>query len=158
MRYLFLLVFLYGCYTSKDAQKDLSKVQEKHPEELAKVCKDKYPCLPKKTDTVEKVYYDLIEVECPGTVYIEKRDTIISKDTIYVKITKKVPSKEIIITKYIKDSAELQVALNQLADCKQQTEKLKWDNERKKSIIGKGLLVSLSLLLALLVYILMKKK
>jgi hypothetical protein len=156
MRYLILLVFLYGCYTAKDAQKDLNKVQEKHPQELAKVCKDKYPCLPKKTDTVEKVYYDLIEVECPE-VYIE-RDTFISKDTIYVKVLKTLPRKEIIVTKYIKDSAELQVALNQLAVCKQETEKLKADNDRKKSIISNGLIVSLSLLLALLVYILMKKR
>jgi hypothetical protein len=146
-----------GCYSVKDAQKDLAKVGEKHPGELAKVCKDKYPCLPKKTDTVEKVYYDLIEVECPA-VYIEKRDTFISKDTIFLRVTKTLPRKEIIVTKYIKDSAELQVALNELAVCKQQTEKLKWDNERKGKIIGKGLLVSLSLLLALLVYILMKKK
>lgn len=158
MRYLFLVFFFWGCYSAKDAQKDLAKVADKHPMELTKVCKDRFPCLPKKTDTVEKVYYDFIEVECPETIYIEKRDTFISKDTIYVKITKKVPSKEIIITKYVKDSAELQVALDQLAVCKQETEKLKWDNERKRGIISKGLLVSLSLLLALLVYILMKKR
>lgn len=156
MRYLFLVLFLYGCYTAKDAQRDLGKVQEKHPTELAKACKDKYPCLPKKTDTVEKVYYDLIEVECPE-VYIEKRDTFISKDTIYVKVLKTLPRKEIIVTKYIKDSADLKVALDELAVCKQQTNKLKADNDRKKSIISNGLIVSLSLLLALLVYILMKK-
>lgn len=158
MRYLFLVFFFWGCYSAKDAQKDLAKVADKHPMELTKACKDRFPCLPKKTDTIEKVYYDFIEVECPETIYIEKRDTFISKDTIFKVVTKYAAKKEIIVTKYIKDSAELQAALDRLAVCEQQSAKLKEDNNKKKNLIKSGLIVSLSLLLALLVYILMKKK
>lgn len=72
MRYLFLLL-LVGCYTAKKAEKDINKIQEKHPEVLAKKAASLYP-IKNHIDSSEFVNY-LEQINM-------KIDSILVKDTI----------------------------------------------------------------------------
>ena len=102
------LIVMVGCYTPQKADKHLAKAMTKYPQKVAGLCKDKYPCKPGKTDTIEKVYYDLIEVECPDMTSV-RYDTIekevVKVITKTIKVPVKVPAKEVIITQYLVDSA-----------------------------------------------------
>lgn len=103
-----LLIVAAGCYTPKKADKQLAKAMDKYPEKVAELCKDEYPCKPGKSDTVEKVYYDLIEVECPDypdAIHDTIRDTLKKESVRIIKVKVPVKGKETIITQYLVDSA-----------------------------------------------------
>ena len=125
-----------GCYTPKKADKQLAKAINEYPEKVAKVCKDEFPCKAGKTDTLEKVYYDLIEVECPDYP-IPTTDTI--RDTIQTQRTKivkvQVPAKEIVITKYIIDSALVKVYQNQYEKVVKEADEWKYKVKSKMNWI-----------------------
>lgn len=104
---------MYGCMTPKKADRQLSKIMDEYPDKVSIVCQDEFPCKPLKADTIEKVYYDLIEVECPEVTKVIK-----STDTIIKKVHVKIPSKERIIIKYIEDSAKIYQLSQALTDCK----------------------------------------
>lgn len=72
MRYIFLLL-LVGCYTAKKAEKDINKIQEKHPQVLAKKAASLYP-IKYHIDSSEFVnYLEQINI---------KIDSMLVKDTI----------------------------------------------------------------------------
>ena len=67
MRYLIPVVVLmiWSCNPSRK----IDKLNKKHPELLANFCKDTFPCVTSKIDTVTNVEYDFVEVQCPGYDY-----------------------------------------------------------------------------------------
>ena len=144
------LIVMVGCYTPKKADKHLAKAMSEYPEKVAGICKDEFPCKPGKTDTLEKVYYDLIEVECPPE-YIEvvKSDTIEKIKTKVVTKLVKVPSKEIVITKYIIDSALVKVYQSEADKAKMDAALCKDRNKSRMNIIW-ALIAVVCLLTALL--------
>ena len=125
MRYLIpVLILLISCNPSRK----LDKLNAKHPELLAKFCMDTFPCVTSKIDTVTRVEYDFVEIQCPGvedyhidTVWLDnKKNQIIDGPTVIVR-----QNKYNTITKIIKDSAAIKsfelevIALN--TKCKEIT-------------------------------------
>lgn len=51
-KWFILLLFTYGCYNSKKAIQDTSKAIINYPEAIAKVTRDRFPCVPTKSDTI----------------------------------------------------------------------------------------------------------
>jgi hypothetical protein len=86
--------------------KKLEKLNKKHPQLLANFCRDTFPCVTTKVDTIKEIQYEFITVECPG---YEIKDTIvitrdkIIKGSAVIKYEKKTNT----IIKTIKDSAEI---------------------------------------------------
>ena len=107
MRYLIpALILLISCNPSRK----LDKLNKKHPELLANFCKDTFPCVTSKIDTVTMVEYDFVEIQCPGvedyhidTVWLDnKKNQIIDGPTVIVR-----QNKYNTITKIVKDSAAI---------------------------------------------------
>lgn len=122
MRYLVLIVLLTGCMTAEKAKRKLNKIENDYPELVSEICAVEYPCIPRKADTIEKVYYDFIEVECPdGQIPVTSRD---STDTVYIikynerRVTKEVriPCESKVITQYLEDTAKVADLRNRLAE------------------------------------------
>lgn len=131
-----LLVVMAGCYTPKKADKHLAKAMDEYPEKVAFLCKDEFPCKPGKIDTVEKVFYDLIEVECPDyPVPVQIRDTVekVKEKVRVVKI--QVPGKERIITKYVIDSALVKVYQSKFESCTKEADQWKYKVKSKMNWI-----------------------
>lgn len=90
MKYLlFVFLFLvFGCYSERQAQRDLIEAQLKHPEVVTKFVAKNYPCdsVVIRIDTIEKVKWKII-VDSLNKKIIIKKDTInkILKDTIFLR-------------------------------------------------------------------------
>jgi hypothetical protein len=95
---------------SCNPSKKLDKLNKKHPELLANFCKDTFPCVTSKVDTVTNIEYDFVEIQCPGvedyhidTVWLDNKKTqIIDGPTVIVR-----QNKTNTIIKVIKDSAAI---------------------------------------------------
>lgn len=117
MKYLIpALILLISCNPSRK----LDKLNAKHPELLAKFCMDTFPCVTSKIDTVTRVEYDFVEIQCPGvedyhidTVWLDnKKNQIIDGPTVIVR-----QNKYNTITKIIKDSAAIKSCELELVSC-----------------------------------------
>lgn len=126
MKYLIpvlMTVIILSCNPSKK----LDKLNEKHPELLAKFCKDTFPCVISKVDTITSfdTVYTAIKIneyeEIPkDTIWLVKnKTTLINRPVI---IATKHPVKTIV--KVIKDSAELTSIRFDLIKCNQESNKL----------------------------------
>lgn len=129
-------IAMVGCYTPRKADKHLAKAMDEYPEKVASICSKEYPCKPGKTDTIEKVYLDLIEVECPDYP-VPTTDTI--RDTIQTTRTKivriEVPRKERVITKYIIDSSLVKVYTSKYEACAKEADMWKYKVKSKMNWI-----------------------
>lgn len=112
---LVALLLLTGCYTQKKANKQLDRGFERWPALAAEKCRKTFPLTPVKSDTVESIVYDWIEIECPDSVIItetkEGQTTIIRKK---VTVTVERPDTTLIITKTVKDSADATIYRSQI--------------------------------------------
>lgn len=126
MKYLIpvlMTVIILSCNPSKK----LDKLNEKHPELLAKFCKDTFPCVISKVDTITSfdTVYTAIKIneyeEIPkDTIWLVKnKTTLINRPVI---IATKHPVKTIV--KVIKDSAELTSLRFDLIKCNEESNKL----------------------------------
>lgn len=110
--------------------KHLNKAYTKDPAAVAKFTRDKFPCTDGVSDTVIKTEYSYVEVKCDN-------DTVTKTDTLFIKndtkpktytITKTkfiaTPKEVMVVTKYIKDSAEAVSLGFQLDEAKQKNTKL----------------------------------
>jgi hypothetical protein len=109
MRYLILLLIAVTIWSCNPSRK-LDNLNKKHPELLANFCKDTFPCVTTKVDTLTKIEYDFVEIQCPGvedyhidTVWLDNNKTqIIDGPTVIVR-----QNKTNTIIKVIKDSAAI---------------------------------------------------
>lgn len=105
MKYLILALTTITTLSCNPSKK-LDKLNKKYPELLANFCRDTFPCVTTKIDTIKEIEYEFITVECPG---YEAKDTIvitrdkIIKGSAVIKYEKKTNT----IIKTIKDSAEI---------------------------------------------------
>lgn len=116
IKYLCFALLLSGCnkYTPEEALRDMNKANDLHPKVVSDYVGEHFPCKTK-SDSVIKVdtMYQYIEVSCPPTDTIQTSDTIYLdkiKNTTKTNIVRKIvaiPSKSIIVTKYVEDSAKL---------------------------------------------------
>jgi len=132
MKYLIpvlMTVMILSCNPSKK----LDKLNEKHPELLAKFCKDSFPCVTSKVDTITSfdTVYTAIKIneyeEIPkDTIWLVKnKPTLINRPVI---IASKYPVKTIV--KVIKDSAELTSIRFDLIKCNEEGNKYITENRK----------------------------
>jgi len=135
MRYLIpVLILLISCNPSRK----LDKLNAKHPELLAKFCKDTFPCVTSKIDTVTKVEYDFVELQCPGyepgnidTIWLtHNKNKFVTGPTI-VATEYKINT----ITKTIKDSAEIRSCELELISCNNKCNDLLEQNRKLQNKI-----------------------
>jgi len=151
------LVILISCNPSKLAIKKLNKAYELDPGKVAEFCSIKYPVIMIETDTVVVVEYDFIEIECPPVQkpeWILKKDStgsiskhgvitykkaikrgIVRVDTMPIKVKVKTPITTKVITKYVKDSAQIASISSQLKDCNDETSKLRKKLDKRNSLM-----------------------
>lgn len=126
MKYLIpvlMTVMILSCNPSKK----LDKLNEKHPELLAKFCKDTFPCIISKVDTITSfdTVYTAIKIneyeEIPkDTIWLVKNKPVLINRPVI--IATKHPVKTIV--KVIKDSAELTSIRFDLIKCNEEGNKL----------------------------------
>jgi len=132
MKYLIpvlMTVMILSCNPSKK----LDKLNEKHPELLAKFCKDSFPCVISKVDTITTfdTVYTAIKInefeEIPkDTIWLVKnKTTLINRPVI---IGQKYPVKTIV--KVVKDSAELTSIKFDLIKCNEESNKYITENRK----------------------------
>ena len=121
MRYLLIILLLYGCYLPKRAERQLDKVQSKYPELLAKKSIELYPIkqridsvefvkwkdsiiyvLSTTNDTINNINFDTIN----NCIKLEKRLSI-ANELLRRKV---IPSKIV----YIEDSSKIFILNNEL--------------------------------------------
>lgn len=132
MKYL-ILVLMMGMILSCNPSKKLDKINEKHPELLAKFCKDSFPCITSKVDTITSfdTVYSAIKIneyeELPkDTIWLVKnKPTLINRPVI---LATKQPVK--MIVKIVKDSAELTSIRFDLIKCNEEGNKLITENKK----------------------------
>ena len=128
--------------------KKLSKAYNADPVAVAKFCHDKFPCADGVSDTVTRTEYNYVEIKCAN-------DTITTTDTIIIPSEAKTftiyknkyiaTAKEVtIITKYVKDSAEVVSLKGQLEESKNKATKL-YDKLGKKMTWINWLLIALAI-------------
>jgi len=127
---------MMGMILSCNPSKKLDKINEKHPELLAKFCRDTFPCIISKVDTITSfdTVYSAIKIneyeELPkDTIWIVKnKPTLINRPVI---IASKYPVKTIV--KVIKDSAETTSVRFELNKCNEESNKLITENSKLHS-------------------------
>jgi len=127
-----ITVMILSCNPSKK----LDKINEKHPELLAKFCKDSFPCITSKVDTITSfdTVYSAIKIneyeEIPkDTIWIVKnKPTLINRPVI---LATKQPIK--MIVKVVKDSAEVTSVRFDLIKCNEESNKLITENSKLHS-------------------------
>lgn len=153
-----MLIWFCSCYTPNKAKKDIDKAYKHHPNEVAKFAADKYPCKDGIIQVVHDTSYDFIEIACPDGINdtIYKRDTVtitqkIKGKTIEVQKVKvlKIPSDKVIITKYVKDSAQLAVLYGKIKSLEDDKIKLSYQCEKRQESI-KWLLIALAVCLLII--------
>jgi predicted nucleic acid-binding Zn ribbon protein len=119
MKYLIPLLIAVTTLSCNPSRK-LDKLNEKHPELLAKFCKDTFPCVNSKIDTITNVEYDFIELQCPGyepgnidTIWLTHNKTQFVTGPTIVASEYKINT----ITKTIKDSAAIRSCELELITC-----------------------------------------
>jgi hypothetical protein len=121
MRYYSLLIVLLlsACYSSKKAEKQVGKALLYHPEIVATIARNAFPCFNVKVDTITKE--KMIMVDCPesDSTIIYVRENAIHEtihDTIHLTRNVKVPVKvqDIMLYTYYEDSAKIKLLQNQI--------------------------------------------
>ena len=157
MKYL-IPVLIAMTTLSCNLSKKLDKLNEKHPELLAKFCKDTFPCVTTKIDTSKSIEYEFIEIQCPGydydNAYIDtvwlthSRTQVIDGPAIVV--TEKLTNT---ITKTIKDSAAIRSCELELISCNNKSNDLLQQNVKLQNKVTTKNRWIMWLIIALLVTI-----
>ena len=117
MKYILIILVFSGCYTAEKAARQVNKANYKHPEVVAKLARDIYPCTDLlKDDTTIFLRDTLIYIECPDNITPDKTYEVVRYDTLNKTITKIVrvpvnlPIITQVVTKWYEDSAKLKIA------------------------------------------------
>lgn len=115
---LLILLALSACYGSKKAQKQVGKALYYHPEIVATIARNAFPCYNIKVDTITKE--KTLFVDCPESdstiVYVHDFGYKTIHDTIRIKKIVKVPVKvqDIMLYTYYEDSAKIKILQDQI--------------------------------------------
>jgi hypothetical protein len=162
--YPFIIILFFGCYTQKEASKDLNKAKSKYPELTAKFTRDNFPCKTTDSSVVYDTVYRDVEVLCPPPTYVYTTDTLyknkvdtikVKGNTQYVKTLVRVPVKQETITKWYEDSSKIFLIMKDLEKCKAEKDKYVKKNELKRSFI---LWLIIALLMSILFNIFLLRK
>jgi hypothetical protein len=128
------MMMILSCNPSKK----LDKLNEKHPELLAKFCNDTFPCVTIKVDTITSfdTVYTAIKIndneELPkDTIWLVKNKPTLINRPVY--LASKYPVKTIV--KVVKDSAELTSVRFDLIKCNEESNKFITQNTKLQNKI-----------------------
>jgi hypothetical protein len=146
---------IWSCNPSKK----LDKLNKKHPLLLANFCKDTFPCVVSKVDTITSFDTNYITIECPG---YEVKDTILITNYLKGSAVLKYVDKTNTIIKTIKDSAEIRACELELIDVnKKLNESKALNNKLQNKVSAKNRFISwliIAVLCAIIGNILQLKK
>jgi hypothetical protein len=103
MKFLILALITTLIWSCNPSRK-LDKLNAKHPELLAKFCKNNFPCVTTKIDTIKQIEYEFINVECPG---YEAKDTVLITKYLKGSAVIKYEKQTNTIIKTVRDSAQI---------------------------------------------------
>lgn len=169
MRYLIpvLMMLICSCNPTQRAINKVNAVNKRHPEVLANFCRDTFPCVTSKIDTVTTVEYDFVEVQCPGYDY----DNALV-DTVWLTFSKTqliegptviaTEYKTNTITKVVKDSAAIRSCELELISCNNKCNDLiQQNNKLQNKVTAKNrwiMWLIIALLLSIMCNIIQLKK
>lgn len=144
IKYLCFALLISGCskYTPEKALREMNKANDLQPKVVSDYVGEHFPCNTK-TDSVIKVdtMYQYIEVSCPPTDTIQSNDTIYLdkvKNVVKTNVVRKIvgiPSKSVIITKYVQDSAKLKSLYLTISQTQQENKDCANKQEKKSEWI-----------------------
>ena len=109
MKYLILLLTTMAIWSCNPSKK-LDKLNAKHPELLAKFCRDTFPCVISKVDTFTSFDTNYVTINCSDydsafvdTIWLTHNKTQLIKGDAVLQVLTKTNT----ITKYIRDSAQI---------------------------------------------------
>lgn len=151
------LVTLISCNPSKLATKKINKAYELDAGKVAEFCALQYPAQVRDGDTIVKIEYDFIEIECPPVQkpeWILKKDStgsiskhgvitykkaikrgIVRVDTMPTKVKVKTPIITKVVTKFVKDSAQIASISSQLKKCEEDSKESMKKLDKRNSFI-----------------------
>ena len=158
---MIIVILLISCNAEKQAMKHLNKAEIKSPAKVAEYCSVHYPAVITNGDTIVKVEYEFIEIECPPVdkpEWILKKDSlggyskqgvitykksnkrgIVRLDTMPTKVKVKTAITTKLITKYVRDSAAVSMYRIMYDNCVQSNtltlEKMEGKNQWIKWLI-----------------------
>ena len=135
MKYLILLLIAVTTLSCNPSKK-LDKLNKKHPELLANFCRDTFPCVTSKVDTVINIEYEFVEIQCPGydnvkkdTIWLTKNKTQLITGPAVVVTQHHTNT----ITKIVRDSAEIKSCKLELITCNNKCKNLLEQNNKLKN-------------------------
>lgn len=163
------ILILTGCYTPQKAQQQVDKANNKFPEIVAKLARDKYPCTDLLKPDTAVIWKDtVVYVDCPDTSKAQEYgpvrvDTVNSVRTVVlpgktIKVPVSIPVKTLYIDRWFEDSAKLKLASIERDKLLKENESLKNTIRAKQKTIGKltkavvGLSIPLFLILLYVAY------
>ena len=155
-----------GCYTPQKAQQQVDKANNKFPEVVAKLARDKYPCIDLLKPDTAVIWKDtVVYVDCPDTAsnpfQVVRYDTVNKVVTLpgrTIKVPVTIPAKTVYIDRWFEDSAKLKLAAIERDKLVKENEKQKKTIQDKEKTIRKltkavvGLSIPLFLILLYVVY------
>ena len=143
---LIAYLFLTSCNTVKQAERQTKHALIFHPEVVAKIARDAFPCVIKKTDTTYNLFDTTIIADCPPVTpatdyfpspYIGGVDTLFWQPEkpkfVKVPVTIQLPGRTITITKM--DSAYAKLVLINNAELAGENKQLQKDIDTKRQWI-----------------------
>ena len=123
-----------GCYTSKKAEQQVNKANDKFPDVVAKLARDKYPCTDLLKPDTAILYKDTtVYIDCPdsipATFEVIRRDTVNNTVVRTVRVPVTFPVKTVYIDRWYEDSAKLKLMASQVASVQKENEKLQAKND-----------------------------
>lgn len=133
-----IILLLWGCLSSRRANRLTDKILKSYPEVIAKVARDKFPCQINKNDTIINVKDSTIWIDCPDPIiekvpFKNKIDTNYKKNKIKVPVN--LPVKTITIVKEIEDLSKIVLLDTELTKTRVENEKMAISMVKKNKVI-----------------------
>jgi len=134
MKYLTLALITMAIWSCNPSKK-LDKLNAKHPELLAKFCKDTFPCVTSKVETFTSFDTNYIKINCAeynydsafvDTIWLTHSKTQLIKGDAVLQVLTKTNT----ITKYIRDSAQIRSCELELITCNNKCNDLLQQNNK----------------------------
>ena len=143
---------------SCNPSRKLDKLNAKHPELLAKFCRDTFPCVTSKVETITSFDTNYVKINCAeynydsafvDTIWLTHSKTQLIKGDAVLQVLTKTNT----ITKYIRDSAQIRSCELELITCNNKcNDLLQQNNKLQNKVTAKNRLL-MWLIIALLVTI-----
>lgn len=132
---ILIIVCLSSCYTSQKAEQQVYKANDKYPEVVAKLARDKYPCTDLLKPDTTTIYQDsIVYIDCPetppNTFEVVRIDTVNNVITRTVRVPVHMPVQIRTVTNWYEDSSKLFLSTQALNKATVANTKLSDNNDK----------------------------